>query len=56
MIKDALSHFHLPFLTCIALLIFFTFFAGMLVWIFRRGSGNFYQRIEQLPLNEEGLS
>ncbi len=53
MIKEVLSHFHLPILTCIALLIFFTLFCGMLFWISRKPNRKLYKTMQQLPLSEE---
>lgn len=50
MMSQVLSHFHLPWLTCIALLIFFTFFVSMLFWVFRKNGKPVYQYIENLPL------
>jgi hypothetical protein len=46
-----LSHFHLPILSCLGLLLFMSVFVGALIWIFRRGSGEFYQKLSDLPLD-----
>ncbi len=38
----------------IGLLFFFTFFSGLLIWVFRPGSGNDYKLKAQIPLKEDG--
>jgi hypothetical protein len=47
---EVLSHFHLPVLSCLGLLLFFGVFVGMLFWIFRKGSDEFYQALSDLPV------
>ena len=48
-----LANFHLLPLTCVALVLFFTVFTGMLVWVFRKSSKELYAGIAALPLNED---
>jgi cbb3-type cytochrome oxidase subunit 3 len=50
MIREVLSHFHLPFLSCIGLLLFMGVFIGALMWVFRRGSKELYTAMSDLPL------
>lgn len=50
-IREVLSHFHLPFLSCIGLLLFMGVFLGALLWVFRKGSGQFYGKMSDLPLD-----
>ncbi len=54
MIREVLSHFHLPLLSCVGLLIFFAVFLSALLWVFRRSGREMYQHLENLPLQEEG--
>lgn len=39
-------------LMIVAELMFLALFLGALVWVFRRGSKQFYQKLSQLPLEE----
>jgi cbb3-type cytochrome oxidase subunit 3 len=50
-IREVLSHFHLPLLSCVGLLLFMGVFVGALLWVFRRGSGEFYRKLSDLPLD-----
>jgi cbb3-type cytochrome oxidase subunit 3 len=50
--QQGLAYFSDTYLTSIGLLIFFVFFAGMLVWVHRKNSKDLYSYLEQLPLNE----
>lgn len=52
MIQKVLSHYHLPELTCVGLILFMLVFVSALVWVFRRGSAYVYADLEQLPLRE----
>ena len=54
MIQKVLSHYHLPELTCVGLILFMLVFAGALAWVFRKGSSNVYAGLEQLPLDDGG--
>lgn len=53
MIQESLKNFPFIWLTCIALLLFLGLFLGMLLWIFRKDSTAFYQKIQTLPLQKE---
>jgi len=53
MIRETLSHFHLPLLTCLGLLIFMTVFFGSLYWVFHRKNRDLYRYIEKLPFSED---
>lgn len=52
MIQRVLSHYHLPGLTCLGLILFMSIFIGALIWVFRKGSKNVYETLEQLPLKD----
>ena len=49
MMAQTLSHFHLPWLTCVGLLLFLGVFLGACVWVWRKDSEAFYKRLERLP-------
>ncbi|MFS4457714.1 CcoQ/FixQ family Cbb3-type cytochrome c oxidase assembly chaperone [Bdellovibrio sp. HCB2-146] len=50
--QEGLKFFTDTYLTSFGLLIFFLFFIGVMVWIYRKSSVNLYQRMEQLPLQD----
>jgi len=52
MMSEALSKFHLPGLSCIALVLFLSVFIGAFLWTHRRGSEDFYKQLGHLPLDE----
>ena len=52
MIQKVLSHYHLPELTCVGLVLFMLVFVAALIWVFRRGSADVYSGLEKLPLQE----
>ncbi len=41
-------------LTSVGLIIFFTLFISMLIWVFRVTGKQTYQYVEQLPLKQDG--
>ena len=47
-----LGSFDMTWMTNFALILFFSLFIGMLIWIFRRSSKELYSRVEQIPLEE----
>ncbi len=51
---QALSHFPMPWLTCIAMLIFVTVFLTMFFRTFLKSNVELYRKMERLPLSEEG--
>lgn len=53
MMSRTLSQFHLPWLTCIGLALFFTVFLGALLWVYRRGSAQVYESASRIPLDAE---
>jgi len=53
MIPTVLSHYRFPLLSCFGLVIFLAVFMGVIAWIFRRGSAEFYQGVSQAPLEKE---
>ncbi len=55
MIQKVLLYYELPVLVCLGLLLFMTVFIATLIWVFRKGSTNFYQGLEQLPLQDLNL-
>lgn len=52
MFRDALIHVPWTNLVLASELIFFTVFAGSFFWIFRKGSGEFYDRIARMPYDK----
>jgi cbb3-type cytochrome oxidase subunit 3 len=50
--QEALKAFTDTQLTAAGLVIFFCFFVGVLLWVNRKGSKNFYNKMGNLPLNE----
>jgi cbb3-type cytochrome oxidase subunit 3 len=55
MIPRVLSHYPLPGLSCLGLLLFVALFLAALAWVFRRASPGFYARMSQLPLQENNV-
>lgn len=51
---EVLSRFHMPWLSCIALLLFMAVFIGAAIWIHRRGSKEIYRRMSDLPFDGKG--
>ncbi|MGE0762571.1 MAG: cbb3-type cytochrome oxidase subunit 3 [Bdellovibrionales bacterium] len=49
---EGLKYFSDSPIMVIGLLIFVTCFLGYVLWVNRKGSTDFYQRIASLPLNE----
>jgi len=52
MIREVLSHYHLPMLSSAGLLLFFGLFAAWVIWVFRRGRADIYRAVSELPFNE----
>ncbi len=50
--QEALKFFTDTHLTSIGLLIFFLFFVGVMLWIYRSSSTEIYRRMEQMPLKD----
>lgn len=48
-----LSQWDLPWLSNLALLLFVSVFVFMLFLIFRKGSKSYFEKIGQIPLNDE---
>lgn len=48
--QEGLRYFTELHLTTIGLLIFFFFFVGVILWVYRKPSKEIYNRMEQLPL------
>lgn len=53
MIREVLSHYHLPVLSGIGLLLFMAVFCGALAWVFRKGSTGFYASMQAMPFEDE---
>lgn len=51
--QEALKYFTETHLTVLGLVIFFTFFVGMILWTHRKSSKSLYRRLSELPLKEE---
>ncbi len=50
---EILSQFPMPWLTCIALLIFFSVFCAMFVRTFLKSNKDTYKKLQSLPLSDE---
>ncbi len=50
MIRQFLAHFPYAELAIAGQLIFMTIFLGSIIWIFRKGSKDFYDKLSKLPL------
>ena len=53
MIREVLSHYHLPLLSCVGLLLFLAVFGGVCFWVFRRGSHRYYETAAMMPIEGE---
>lgn len=53
--KDGLKYFTDTHLTSIGLILFFIFFVGVVFWVFRKGSKQYYNQTAQMPLGEDEL-
>jgi cbb3-type cytochrome oxidase subunit 3 len=56
MMAQALAKFPMAWLSCIGLLLFLGVFIGALLWANRKGSGDIYKRMSEMPLDSEGES
>lgn len=52
--QEALKYFMQTYLTSLGLLIFFLFFVGVMIWVYRKNSNIHYARMTQLPLSGDG--
>ena len=52
--QEALKYFTQTYLTSMGLIIFFAFFVGLLIWVYRRHSGVHYARMTSIPLQDDG--
>jgi len=52
--RNVLTHFPWMSLALLGQLLFLSLFLGALAWVFRKGSGNFYERLARLPIDEGG--
>lgn len=50
---EAMSYFHMPLMTIVGLMIFFTFFMVMTLWVFNKQRRPFYHQIANLPIGDE---
>lgn len=51
--QSVLVNFDDTYLTIAALLIFVAVFISVVAWVYRKGSGKFYEHMESLPLELE---
>ena len=51
--NEVLQKFAMPGLTAFACVLFVVVFAGMLIWTFRKGSKEFYDKCGNIPLEDE---
>lgn len=54
MIREVLSKFPFSLMPTIVMFVFVIFFLSMLFWLYRRGSSDFYKKVEQIPFREDG--
>lgn len=52
--QEGLKYFLDTYLTSAGLVIFFLFFVGVMIWVYRKNSGVHYDRMTQIPLNGDG--
>lgn len=50
--QEALKYFTDTYLTALGLVIFFGFFVGVCLWVYRKHSAGHYARMTNLPLSE----
>lgn len=50
--QEGLKFFTDTHLTAMGLLIFFLFFVGVLIWVYRKSSTEIYSHMEQIPLKD----
>ena len=55
MIRELLTNLHWSTLPTLGMMLFLTLFVGCLLWVYRKGSEQIYQKISQLPLENETL-
>jgi len=51
MLSQTASQFPMIWLSCIALLMFFGLYMGILAWVHRKGSSEIYGRLAMAPLS-----
>ncbi|PIQ27977.1 CcoQ/FixQ family Cbb3-type cytochrome c oxidase assembly chaperone [bacterium (Candidatus Blackallbacteria) CG17_big_fil_post_rev_8_21_14_2_50_48_46] len=51
--SEVLAYFNMPDLTNVGLIIFFTVFISMLIWVFQPWRKPVYQHMSELPLQED---
>jgi cbb3-type cytochrome oxidase subunit 3 len=50
--SEVFKQFPMINLVLVGQLLFFTIFLGALLWVFRKGSKDFYQQLAELPLDQ----
>jgi cbb3-type cytochrome oxidase subunit 3 len=50
--SEVLSRFTMMYLPVIGFFIFFCFFIGAVIWVFRPASKEFYKKMSKLPLED----
>jgi hypothetical protein len=55
-VKEALAHFQMMWLPCVALVLFFAVFCGALLRVFRPSNAELFQNMAELPLGDEEKS
>lgn len=51
--SEVMSYFHMPYLSVIGLLIFFSFFSIMVIYVMQKKRNALYGYLGNLPLEEE---
>lgn len=52
MIRQVLAYFPLMDLVLVGQLLFLALFLGVVAWVFRKGSGKFYDSLSRVPLED----
>lgn len=50
---EALRYFTDVHLTVLAMIIFLSFFAGAVIWVYRKSSTELYKKLSHLPLEDQ---
>lgn len=51
--QQVLAYFPMKSLPLIGLILFLVLFVGILIWVYRRGSDQFYKKMGELPLKKD---
>ena len=51
--RHVLSYFPIKNLPIVGLLLFLILFTGVIIWVYRSGSDQFYKKMSELPLDPD---